>query len=309
MSKAVTLYAYTIENSDASRAYSDFTEKFRAKLETSKTIRQRILEINNQTHETDVLSQVVLQNNGYIYGSLMRIILSKEMPSLPSDYLDKNELSFSELDGVGDDNDKMSCKDLYYFALDNRHLITTMPTSRIARFRTFVNHFLEVELTAKSYSFSIMITQPENIKLQELTKIEFAGGGRFLQNNDEIANINTSVLEVAVDVLKRLIIDEDIKPLLDKNILTANLVVKFNDRYRKKINDDDVKKAMSAVVTNLADYGNVKFSTKDNRNIKAGETVLCKHINVDTTENNLLNEEDLRQQMLYFLSEIKEQVQ
>lgn len=44
MAKAVTLYAYTIENSDASRVYFDFTERFCAKLETSKTIRQRILE-------------------------------------------------------------------------------------------------------------------------------------------------------------------------------------------------------------------------------------------------------------------------
>ncbi len=306
MSKAVTLYAYTIENSDASRAYSDFTEKFRAKLSDSKTIRQRMLEINSQTHETDVLSQVVSYNNGYIYGTLMRIILSKEMPSLPSDYLDKNELSFSELDGVGADNDKMSCKDLYYFALDDRHLITTMPTSKISRFRTFVNHFLETELIGKSYVFSVMITTPKNIRLQDLRKIEFAGDSRTIQNEDNI--INTSILQIAFDGIKRFILDEDIKPLLDKNILTANLVVKFNERSKKKLNEEDVKRAMSAIVTNLTDNENVKFSTKNNIRIKAGETILSKHINVETVENNLLNEADLRQEMLDFLSEINNQI-
>jgi hypothetical protein len=306
MSKKVTLYAYTIENEDASRPYSDFAERFHKKLGTTTTIRQRYYEVNAETKEVDVLSQSARMDGNRVYGALMRVIPSKEMPGLPDNYLDKNEISFSELEGADENTGKMSCKDLFYFVLDNKHVVTTMPNSRISRFRAFVNNFLGADLTDKPYKFSIMITEPENIKLQELTKIEFAGINHTLDAEAQQETIGTQVMGVAAGVLRKLLGETDIQPLLDKNILTANLVVKFTDKGKKKMSEDDVKRAMSAVITNLADNDDVKFSTKDNKRIKAGETILSHTVDVDTAENGLLNESDLRSQMLAYLGEIKD---
>lgn len=307
MSKQINLYAYTIENEDVSRPYSDFAEKFHQKLEISTTIRQRYYEVNSETHEVDVLSQSAPMDGNRVYGALMRVIPSKEMPGLPSDYLDKDEISFSELEGAGVETGKMSCKDLYYFVLDNHHLVTTMPVSRISRFRAFVNFFLSTELTGKPYQFSIMIMQPENIQLQELRKIEFSSVLQQVPSNTQQETTGFHVFNMATDILKHLLGEEEIAPLLEKEILTANLVVKFNDKGKKKMNEDDVKRAMSAVVTNLSDNPDVKFSTKDNRSIKAGETVLRRTVDIDTAKNDLPNETDLRQQMLAFLQDIQEE--
>ena len=307
MSKPVNLYAYTIENEDVSRPYSDFAEKFHQKLGSSTTIRQRYYEVNTETHEVDVLSQSARMDNNRVYGALMRVIPSKEMPGLRADYLDKQEISFSELEGAGVETGKMSCKDLFYFVLDNHHLVTTMPVSRISRFRAFVNFFLGTELTGKPYQFSVMIMQPEIIQLQELRKIEFSGIKQQVSQESLQESTGFQVFNMATDILKRLLGEEEIAPLLEKEILTANLVVKFNDKGKKKMNEDDVKRAMSAVITNLSDNPDVKFSTKDNRSIKAGETVLRKIVDIDTAENGLLNETDLRQQMLAFLHDIQEE--
>lgn len=306
MSKPVNLYAYIIENEDVSRPYSDFAEKFHEKLGNSITIRQRYYEVNSETHEVDVLSQSARMDNNCVYGALMRVIPSKEMPGLPADYLDKQEISFSELEGAGVETGKMSCKDLYYFVLDNHHLVTTMPVSRISRFRAFVNFFLGTESTGKPYQFSVMIMQPENIQLQELRKIEFSGIKQQVIQDTPPESTGFQVFNMATEILKKLLGEEEIAPLLEKEILTANLVVKFNDKGKKKMNEDDVKRALSAVVSNLNDNPDVKFSTKDNRSIKAGETVLRRTVDIDTAENDLLNETDLRQQMLAFLHDIQE---
>ncbi|MBO4843956.1 MAG: hypothetical protein J5490_05125 [Bacteroidales bacterium] len=304
MSKKITLYAYSIENEDISRPYSDFAQKFHEKLSTTKTIRQRYYEVNTETKEVDVLSKSVCMEGNIVYGALMRVIPSKEMPGLPEDYLDKEEISFSELEGAGVNNGKMSCKDLYYFILDNKHVVTTIPNSRISRFRAFVNHFLGTDLSGNLYRFSIMITQPENILLQDLTKIEFAGVNHSIESSNQQKSVGTQVLGIAKEMLHSLLGETDIQPLLDKKILTANLVVKFTDKGKKKMNEDEVKRAMSAVITNLSENEDVKFLTKDNKRIKAGETILIHSIDVDEVDNGLLNEIDLKGQMQAYLKEI-----
>lgn len=304
MARKITLYAYTIENDDASRPYSDFAEKFHEKLGTTSTIRQRYYEVNTETKEVDVLSQSARLEGNKVYGALMRVIPTKEMPGLPDNFLDKDEISFSELEGAGENTGKMSCKDLYYFVLDNKHVVTTMPNTRISRLRAFVNHFLGTDLTGTPYRFSVMITQPENIKLKDLTKIEFAGVNHTIESSSQQETVGTQVLGVATGMLRKLLGETDIQPLLDKNILTANLVVKFTDKGKKKMNEDDVKRAMSAVITNLSENEDVKFSTKDNKRIKAGETILVHTVDVDEAANGLLNESDLRGQMLAYLNEI-----
>ena len=304
MTKKITLYAYVIENENVSRPYSDFAEKIHAKLGTTTTIRQRCYEVNSETKEIDVLSQSARFAGNRVYGALMRVIPSKEMPGLPENYLDKNEISFSDLEGAGENTGKMSCKDLFYFILDNKHVVTTMPVTRISRFRAFVNNYLGTNHTGNPYKFSIMITRPENIKLQELTKIEFSGVSRAIEPEAEQESIGTHVMGVAATVLRKLLGETDINPLLDKNILSANLVVKFTEKGRKWMSDDDVKRALSAVVTNLSDNDDVKFSTKDNKHIKAGETIMSHTIDVDIADNGLLNETDLRNQMLDYLNEI-----
>lgn len=305
MGKQVKIYAYTIENSDISRTESNFSSLFVKKLKNSAKIKQRCYEINSETHESDVLTMYHAKSDNIVFGALMRVVPSKEVPSLPSDFLDMDTIDYSELEGVDEKGVKMSCRYYDYFALDSTHLVTTMSSSKISQFKAFANYFLESERGDKIYRFTSMVEVPQGTTLQDISSIVFGGVHTTDVGGDVTESIGTKVMNMATEKLKDILDDSEISFLIDKNVLTANLVIKFNSRSKKVMNDDSVKKALGAVVTSLAADDDVMFTTKDKRKITAGETKRCKVFDIDTAENDLLNEQDLRAEMYNYLKELK----
>lgn len=299
-----TLYAYTIENDKLSKAHSNFTEKFIAKLKNSNAVKQRCYEVNSETRESDLLFKYMEVSKNVVYGIIARIKPTKDMPSLPKDFMDRASLEIKDLEGLNENGDKMSCSDIDYFVLDHYHLVTTIPSTRIARFKAFANYFLAAERGDSLYSIVSMIDMPKDVKLEDLTQIVFSGNGSAVSlTRDE--EVKTTIIQMAKDRLSSLVNDSNIAFLLDKNILTANLVVRFNTRSKTYKSDTEVKKALSAVVTNMTSDDGVQLATKNRQKITAGSTRRCKTITIDDASNNLPNEESLCQEMVGYLNELK----
>lgn len=299
-----TLYAYTIENDKLSKAHSNFTEKFIAKLKNSNAVKQRCYEVNSETRESDLLFKYMEVSKNVVYGIIARIKPTKDMPSLPKDFMDRASLEIKDLEGLNENGDKMSCSDIDYFVLDHYHLVTTIPSTRIARFKAFANYFLAAERGDSLYSIVSMIDMPKDVKLEDLTQIVFSGNGSAVSlTRDE--EVKTTIIQMAKDRLSSLVNDSNIAFLLDKNILTANLVVRFNTRSKTYKSDTEVKKALSAVVTNMTSDDGVQLATKNRQKITAGSTRRCKTITIDDASNNLPNEESLSQEMVGYLNELK----
>ena len=299
-----TLYAYNIENDKLSKTHSDFTAKFIKKLKEPGKIKVRFYEVNSETKESDLLMNFAIVGGNKLYGVLARIKPTKDMPSLPDDFMERESITFSDLIGLGEGGEKMSCKDIDYFMIDDEHLVTTISSSRIARFKAYANFVLTAERGDTLYSFVSMIETPTDIKLHDLTKIVFTGNSKAV----EVATaetVGTKVLNVAKTGLNVFLGDSDIQFLIDKNILTANLVIQFNTRSKKLSTDEDIKRAMSAVVTNLASDDDVHFATKNKQTITAGSMRRKKTISIDDTDDGRPNEENLRQEMGVYLKELK----
>lgn len=199
----------------------------------------------------------------------------------------------------------MSCKYHEYFALGGSHLVTTMPPNRISQFKAFANFFLEAERGDKVFRFTSMIEVPKGTKLKDISSISFGSSQAINIANEVNVSTGTKILNMAKDTLKNILSDSDVSFLVDKNILTANLVIKFSSRSKKAMNDDSVKKAMGAVITNLATDDEVVFTKKDKSVIRAGETRRTKIVDIDIAEHDLPNESDLQTEMFSFLREIK----
>lgn len=299
-----TIYAYTIENDKLSKAHSDFTEKFIAKLKNSNAVKQRCYEVNSETKESDLLFKYMEVSKNVVYGIIARIRPTKDMPSLPKDFMERASLDIKDLEGLNESGDKMSCSDIDYFVLDNYHLVTTIPSTRIARFKAFANYFLAAERGDSLYSIVSMIDMPKDVKLEDLTQIVFSGNGSSvaLSGGEEV---KTTIIQMAKDKLTNLVNDSQIAFLIDKNVLTANLVIRFNTRSKTYKSDNEVKKALSAVITNMNSDDGVQFATKNKQKITAGSTRRCITITIDTASDNLPNEESLRQEMVDYLNELK----
>lgn len=100
MGKLIKIYAYTIENTEISRPESNFAELLVRKLKDATKIKQRCYEINSETHESDVLSMFQIKGNNSVFGALMRVVPSKDVPSLPPNFLNMDKIDYSSLEGV-----------------------------------------------------------------------------------------------------------------------------------------------------------------------------------------------------------------
>ena len=116
----------------------------------------------------------------------------------------------------------------------------------------------------------------------------------------------TKLISVAKDFLEKIVAgDKDLEFLVDKKILSANLVVKFNKISKKDADDEDIKKALSAVITPLADDDYVSVELKDRRRISAGKMIRKKKVTIDLMDNGSINHEQLSQEMESYLNELK----
>ena len=74
---------------------------------------------------------------------------------------------------------------------------------------------------------------------------------------------------------------------------------------KKDADDEEIKKALSAVITPLADDDYVSVELKDRRRISAGKMIRKKKVTIDLMDNGAINHEQLSQEMESYLNELK----
>lgn len=265
--------------------------------------------LNESSNEVDLLASYHMDNSKKIlFANIMRITPTREMPSLPPDFLNREEISYSDLEGLNEDEQKMTCKSSYYIVVNQNHLVTNLPKTSISRFKTYINWLLEAERGDKLYKFSILIESPKGTPLSDINQIVFSGDSSFslsTTTTTRAAASNFKVWNIAKEKLSSLFKEDDFAFLVDKNVLSANLVIKFNLKTKKQKEDEQIKKALSAVITPIVDEDGVSFKTKDNKPITSGQMIRSKTVMIDVLDNGLVNEQNLMQEMIEYLNELK----
>lgn len=191
--------------------------------------------------------------------------------------------------------------------MNKKYLITNIPSGQISRLKTYVNWLLEAERGDTLYNFSILIKTPKDTKISDLASIVFSGedskSGKIPQKEE--STVSMKVTNLMKKSLSELLSKKDLSFLIDKRVLSANLVVNIHSLRKGNKDEDKVKKALSAVITPMMDGDGVSFKTKDNRTIKAGEMIFKKKALINCLSGGSYNEQDLRKQMLDFLGELK----
>lgn len=309
--KDMVLYAYRIENEELSLAVSDFTANLFKKLESDQEqASKRILKLSDDSSESDLLSYYVPKRQSRrIFGMMMRIAKVKDISTIPPELLQKVIIEPGEL-GDLDVNDKegIICKNRYYFMVDDSHLVITLQKNLITQFKTYMNWFLEVYRGEKLYKFTNLIEAPSDTNLKDIRSVTFADNATSLLPSKKKKGFfeETKLITIAKDFLEKIVAgSKDLEFLVDKKILSANLVVKFNKVSKKNADNEEIKKALSAVITPLADDDYVSVELKDKRRISAGKMIRKKKVAIDLMDNGAINHEQLSQEMEAYLNELK----
>lgn len=325
----VILRAFKINNPNATTATSQVREKLEAFLESEHSAEQRCLVLNpdDTNKEQDLISDYSSKGKDQsLFCTLLRMKLGNGVQHITSELLNEHKFSINDLKqrtiataGIYQRH--------YYFSILGDYLVTAcMPLNQtIKQLQTYLAWLLNNEIL----EITPMISPPKECKLSDLVSATFADpefndispfqseqnthGQQATKNHliqhVENTEIKRSWLNVAVikELLPKLLREKsDFKDVEDlAKIISAELVVKF--KKPRRMVQEDYEKILGATLKPVGDIENVKFKTKDKKNIVKGKDLLkTKTVEIEKTESGYLVEEQLIQAMAHYLQEISQ---
>lgn len=309
--KPVRLRAFRFENDLITETNNQILSILTQKL-SNTTAQERRMSLNSEEKagEEDLISYYEPRNGVAIMGIVLRIAPSNESHTIPDNLFDKNKIGMTELENFGNKADSIE-KDHYYFYLNNKYVITTLRSnSTINRFQVYLNWLLKDERKNKLYEISPVIAIPNTTKLNEIKSISFTDTSIHSQSKANIpigtGTIKTTIRKTALEGLKNLFVDtKSFEEIKDSQILTAEILIKFV--RPKGMKKEDFNKFMAATLKPVSDCDNVVLKTRNKGTLSGRDIQKSKTVEIELTESNNLNEQDLWQNMEKFVNELDQE--
>ena len=296
--KSIKLLAYDIENEDIKMPHSDLFEKLKEKLDKGGIANIRRMKLNSNSNEEDLLSDFATTDR-YVFGVMFRIAPSKEIPRIPDEFFNNPKIEFNDIYNEHEEI-QFTCKEHYYFALNEYFLVTSLPKSKIKSLQVYLNWLLEATRGDKLYSFISKIKTCEQIKLSEIKHIYFKSSNKDVESRDDF-----SIFDLSIDVLKKLLLDtKNLSEIINDNIFSAKLMI--NISKPRKMDNKDYEKLLGTYMTPLSDEDRVSFKLKNGKTVSGENMLQYKDVEVELIDNSRISNIDLIQEMEKYLKELKE---
>ena len=302
--KNVKLRAFRIENDDPKKSNSGLLALLQAKLEASKVKdRKMLLNQDDPRKEEDLICDYSPQNKDFLSGTILRIMASSDLPSIPDNLFDKAKIVINDLDELAVGSSSVY-KDHYYFLLNNNYVIISLLGTTITRFQTYINWYLNPERGSTLFQFTPLTVLHESIKMEDLRSIKVQDPivSSEQGKNSEVGS--KKIKDISRDFILQFI--QDVKGLKDielDKIISAELLIKF--KKPKGMDKEEYQKILGAYMKPISDTDNVIFIPKKGSAIKGSEILKEKNVDIELTESGKLSEPQLLQEMEKFLSEIQ----
>ncbi len=205
----------------------------------------------------------------------------------------------SELDDL-QDKGKLIYKSHYYFMMDNKHIVTTLPgNTTINRFQTYINWFIESLRGGTIYEFTPLITHQPLLRLADVSKVKIQDPSIEVKEDTQ-----TKSKAISLFLLKNLLIDvKQFKEIEESDIVSAELLLKF--KKPSSMDKKDYQRVLGAYMKPISDTDNITFYPKNAKPISGNEILMMKPIEVEKLESGKISVPDLTQKMEEYLLELR----
>lgn len=295
--KSITFRYFDVDYSGLTSATS-LVGRLLGKL--SSTASDRMMPLNKvESDKSDLISDFENVGKGkMIAGTCLRIVNSKEVPIITEEMLKQNQFKVSSINPLAKDKEK-TCLDYFYFCLTDERLIVTLDArSGISRFETYINWLLNTKDSGESINFTPTVDE-EQITASDIKKITVDNAFNIDISDKAAEKIGFSakLYSLSGDVLKTLFSDTDsFKELMDANICSANLIIKFSKP--KSMDEDEYKrKTAGTILKHLDNPDGIRFQA-NGKKIKGSQVLQTEVVEVDCDENGVVSEQAVYQQMI-----------
>ena len=124
---------------------------------------------------------------------------------------------------------------------------------------------------------------------------------------DSRAQINLEEIYNKIKPFRGLAINaNNLQQLLDKKILSAQLLVKFTKP--RKMEEEDYEKLLGAYMKPIGDDEGVTFKLKNGKSVKGTNILRTKDVEIEMIDEVRISENDLAQEMESFLRELNNEL-
>lgn len=273
----------------------------------SSSAAERMMAINKQeSDKSDLISEYGNVDKGkMVTGACLRIVNSKEVPIITEDMLKQNQFKVSSINVNAKDKEK-TCLDYFYFCLSDKKLIVSLDSRcGINRFETYINWLLNTKDSGERISFTPTVDE-EKISASDIKKITINNSYEITPAKGESQEngVKTKMVNLTNDILKDLFSETDtLQELMEANICSANLVIKFS-KPRGMDEDEYKRKTAGAILKPMEDPDGVHF-TSNGKKISGSQILRTETVEVDCDDNGAISEQEVYQKMIQKLKQEK----
>lgn len=295
MTKTITFRYFDVDYTGLTSS-SLLVDRLHAKL--SSSAKERMMPINKQESDKfDLISDYErVKNKPIISGTFLRVVNSREAPIITDEMLEKEQLKVSSINVTAKANEK-TCVEYFYFCLSDKKLIVTMDSrTTIIRLQTYINWILGTTESDESVVFTPMVDST-SITAADIKKItigeSFIVSGSGTESNSEV---KSKIVDVKGLALGTLFSETDsLKELMDANICSANLVIKFS-KPKGMDREEYKKKTAAALLKPLANPEHVSFQS-NGKSIKGSQVMKTETFEIDCDKNGAVSEQAIYQEL------------
>ena len=266
----------------------------------SSTAGDRMMPLNkNESDKSDLISDYSNVGKGQmVTGTCLRVVNSKDVPIITEDMLKQNQFKVSSINPKAKDKEK-TCLDYFYFCLSDKKLIVTLDSrSGINRFETYINWLLKTQETGEKIVFTPIVDE-EKLSANDIKKITINNSYEVITNKDaaQTRGIKSKMVNLTKDIWETLFSETDsLKDLMEANICSANLVIKFS-KPRGMEEEEYKRRTAGAILKPLEDPDGISFQA-NGKKIRGSQVLKTEVIEVDCDDNGAILEQEVYQKMI-----------
>lgn len=301
--KKIKLRSFGLSNTNLIQNGTGIIACLNSVLPENSTANSRRMMLNAQDGDEDLLSFYSFLRDRYLFGMMLRIIPVENGGFISDDLFSNNTISIADLE-QGTDNG-FQYKDHYYFMLSDRFVVTNLSGSySIDRFQTYINWLTENHRNS-IFDMNPVTKLPDGVRVSDIKSIEFAGVRAVnVEPNSEPAVV-TKMREITSDVLSMLFGDtEELDNIRGEDLVSAKLLLKIRKRPADMA-EEDYTRAMSAMTRQITNDSGIAIKTRQGGTYTGEAVKDVKEVDVELTENDRLNEQQLKQLMEQYLQDLE----
>lgn len=301
--KKIRLRSFGLSNTNLIQNGTGIIACLNSVLPEDSTANSRRMMLNAQDGDEDLLSFYSFLRDRYLFGMMLRIIPVENGGFISDDLFSNNTISIADLEQGADNG--FQYKDHYYFMLSDRFVVTNLSGSySIDRFQTYINWLTENHRNS-IFDMNPVTKLPDGVRVSDIKSIEFAGVRAVnVEPNSEPAVV-TKMREITSDVLSMLFEDtEELDNIRGEELVSAKLLLKIRKRPADMA-EEDYTRAMSAITRQITNDSGIAIKTRQGGTYTGEAVKDVKEVDVELTENDRLNEQQLKQLMEQYLQDLE----